>query len=40
MSRVADPMCRALVCKKREVCLLRDAFTALCASKKDVRARG
>nr|XP_026484286.1 proteoglycan Cow [Vanessa tameamea] len=35
-----NPMCRTLVCKKREVCLLRDAFTALCSNKKDVLRRG
>ncbi|XP_045446750.1 LOW QUALITY PROTEIN: proteoglycan Cow [Melitaea cinxia] len=35
-----NPMCRTLVCKKREVCLLRDAFTALCANKKDILRRG
>ncbi|XP_072940136.1 proteoglycan Cow [Epargyreus clarus] len=35
-----NPLCRALVCKKREACLLRDAFTALCAAKKDVLRRG
>ncbi|KPI99607.1 hypothetical protein RR46_00850 [Papilio xuthus] len=34
------PLCHELVCKKREVCLLRDAFTAQCASKKDVLRRG
>ncbi|CAH0605666.1 unnamed protein product [Chrysodeixis includens] len=40
---VYDPhnsLCRSLVCKKREVCLLRDAFTALCATKKDILRRG
>lgn len=37
---VADSLCRALVCKKRELCLLRDAFTALCANKKDVLRKG
>ncbi|CAG4938438.1 unnamed protein product [Parnassius apollo] len=35
-----NPLCRELVCKKREVCLLRDAFTAQCATKKDVLRRG
>ncbi|KPJ05928.1 hypothetical protein RR48_14370 [Papilio machaon] len=35
-----SPLCHELVCKKREVCLLRDAFTAQCASKKDVLRRG
>ncbi|XP_026737070.1 proteoglycan Cow [Trichoplusia ni] len=40
---VYDPhnsLCRSLVCKKREVCVLRDAFTALCATKKDILRRG
>ncbi|KAF9799100.1 hypothetical protein SFRURICE_008610 [Spodoptera frugiperda] len=37
---VADSLCRSLVCKKREVCVLRDAFTALCATKKDILRRG
>ncbi|CAG4914309.1 unnamed protein product [Colias eurytheme] len=40
---IYDPqneLCHALVCKKREVCLLRDSFTALCANKKDVLRRG
>ncbi|XP_045765272.1 proteoglycan Cow [Maniola jurtina] len=35
-----NPLCRALVCEPRETCLLRDAFTALCARRQDVRARG
>ncbi|CAH0703085.1 unnamed protein product [Spodoptera exigua] len=40
---VYDPhnsLCRSLVCKKREVCVLRDSFTALCATKKDILRRG
>ncbi|CAB3239632.1 unnamed protein product [Arctia plantaginis] len=40
---VYDPhnaLCRSLVCKKREVCVLRDAFTALCATKKDILRKG
>ncbi|XP_030035723.2 proteoglycan Cow isoform X2 [Manduca sexta] len=35
-----NSLCRSLVCKKREVCVLRDAFTALCASKKDILRKG
>ncbi|XP_049694650.2 proteoglycan Cow isoform X1 [Helicoverpa armigera] len=38
--RRRDSLCRSLVCKKREVCVLRDAFTALCATKKDILRRG
>ncbi|XP_012552749.1 proteoglycan Cow [Bombyx mori] len=40
---IYDPhnsLCHSLVCKKREVCLLRDAFTALCATKKDIIRKG
>ncbi|XP_053603411.1 proteoglycan Cow [Plodia interpunctella] len=40
---IYDPhnsLCQSLVCKKREVCLLRDAFTALCINKKEVLRRG
>ncbi|XP_022123309.2 proteoglycan Cow isoform X1 [Pieris rapae] len=40
---VYDPhseVCRSLVCKKREVCLLRDSYTAFCANKKDILRRG
>lgn len=37
---VTDALCRSLVCKKREVCVLRDAFTALCATKKDILRKG
>ncbi|XP_075971942.1 proteoglycan Cow [Anticarsia gemmatalis] len=40
---VYDPhnsLCRSLVCKKREVCVLRDAFTALCATKKEILRKG
>ncbi|KAJ0178574.1 hypothetical protein K1T71_005349 [Dendrolimus kikuchii] len=35
-----NPLCRSLVCKKREVCVLKDAFTALCASKKEILRKG
>ncbi|XP_068631405.1 proteoglycan Cow [Battus philenor] len=35
-----SPLCRELLCKKRELCLLRDAFTAQCATKKEVLRRG
>ncbi|XP_041970254.1 proteoglycan Cow [Aricia agestis] len=35
-----NPLCRTLVCKKREVCLLRDSYTALCDNKKAVLRRG
>ncbi|XP_013184531.2 proteoglycan Cow [Amyelois transitella] len=40
---IYDPhnsLCQSLICKKREVCLLRDAFTALCVNKKDALRRG
>ncbi|KAM3957839.1 LOW QUALITY PROTEIN: proteoglycan Cow [Aphomia sociella] len=40
---IYDPnnsLCQSLVCKKREVCVLRDAFTALCANKKELLRRG
>ncbi|CAG9795115.1 unnamed protein product [Diatraea saccharalis] len=33
-------LCQSLVCKRREVCLLRDAFTALCANKKEILRKG
>ncbi|KAL0882726.1 hypothetical protein ABMA27_001149 [Loxostege sticticalis] len=40
---IYDPhnsLCQSLVCKRREVCLLRDAFTALCANKKEILRKG
>lgn len=32
-SFIAGDLCQPLNCKKRELCLLEDAFTALCVSK-------
>lgn len=29
-------LCRPLNCKKREICLLEDSFTAVCVSKKEL----
>ncbi|RVE43534.1 hypothetical protein evm_011819 [Chilo suppressalis] len=40
---IYDPhnsLCQSLVCKRREVCLLKDAFTALCANKKEILRKG
>lgn len=33
---VAGDLCRPLNCKKRELCLLEDAYTAVCVSKKEL----
>lgn len=31
-----DDLCKPLNCKKKELCLLEDAFTAVCVSKKEL----
>lgn len=33
---LSGDLCRPLNCKKKELCLLEDAFTAVCVSKKDL----
>ncbi|XP_076247969.1 proteoglycan Cow isoform X2 [Calliopsis andreniformis] len=33
-------LCRPLQCKRREICLLEDTFTAVCISKKDLHKSG
>lgn len=40
---IHDPssdLCRPLNCKKKEMCLLEDAFTAVCVSKKELQKNG
>ncbi|XP_018321809.1 proteoglycan Cow [Agrilus planipennis] len=40
---IHDPssdLCRPLNCKKKDLCLLEDAFTAVCVSKKDIEKNG
>ncbi|XP_049947819.1 proteoglycan Cow [Schistocerca serialis cubense] len=40
---IHDPssdLCRPLNCKKKELCLLEDAFTAVCVSKKELHKNG
>jgi hypothetical protein len=31
-----DDLCKPLNCKKKELCLLEDAYTAVCVSKKEL----
>lgn len=33
-------LCHPLNCKKKELCLLEDAFTAVCVSKKELHKSG
>ncbi|KAJ9589435.1 hypothetical protein L9F63_017338, partial [Diploptera punctata] len=33
-------LCHPLNCKKKELCLLEDAFTAVCVSKKELHKNG
>ncbi|EFN85465.1 hypothetical protein EAI_14810, partial [Harpegnathos saltator] len=33
-------LCRPLNCKKKELCLLEDTFTAVCVSKKELHKSG
>lgn len=33
---IPDDLCRPLICKKKEICLLEDAYTAVCVSKKEL----
>ncbi|CAL1683822.1 unnamed protein product [Lasius platythorax] len=40
---IHDPnneLCRPLNCKKKELCLLEDMFTAVCVSKKELHKSG
>jgi len=40
---IHDPnssLCKALSCKKKEICLLQDTFTAVCVSKKQIHKNG
>ncbi|CAL8099255.1 unnamed protein product [Orchesella dallaii] len=40
---ILDPgsdLCQALKCKKKELCLLEDEFTAVCVSKKELHKNG
>ncbi|CAG9863942.1 unnamed protein product [Phyllotreta striolata] len=40
---IHDPssdLCRPLNCKKKEICLLEDAFTAVCVSRKELKKNG
>ena len=39
-SCVAGDLCHPLNCKKKELCLLEDAFTAVCVSKKELHKNG
>lgn len=33
-------LCRPLNCKKKDLCLLKDTFTAVCVSKKELEKSG
>lgn len=37
---LSGDLCRPLNCKKKEMCLLEDAFTAVCVSKKELQKNG
>jgi hypothetical protein len=39
-SCAAGDLCHPLNCKKKELCLLEDAFTAVCVSKKELHKNG
>ncbi|XP_063824654.1 proteoglycan Cow [Ostrinia nubilalis] len=35
-----NTLCQSLVCKRRDVCLLKDTYTAFCANKKEILRKG
>ncbi|KAL3278370.1 hypothetical protein HHI36_013699 [Cryptolaemus montrouzieri] len=37
---VSGDLCRPLNCKKKEICLLEDSFTAVCVSRKELKKNG
>lgn len=37
---VSGELCRPLNCKKKELCLLENMFTAVCVSKKELHKSG
>ncbi|XP_028159750.1 proteoglycan Cow [Ostrinia furnacalis] len=36
----SDTLCQSLVCKRRDICLLKDTYTAFCANKKEILRKG
>lgn len=40
LSLISGDLCTPLRCKKKELCLLEDAYTAVCVSKKEIHKNG